>query len=86
MNCWEFKECGREAGGKNVDELGICPACPDHGTHCAHVAGTLCDGEVQGTFARKLGDCVMCDFYKSKHYTMDLTSLGAMLIKNRSKA
>jgi hypothetical protein len=27
------------------------------------VAGTLCKGEVQGTFARKLGNCLACPFY-----------------------
>lgn len=25
INCWEFKQCGREPGGKRVDELGVCP-------------------------------------------------------------
>jgi len=24
LNCWEFMKCGREVGGKNVKELGIC--------------------------------------------------------------
>ncbi len=26
--------------------------------------GHLCKGKVQGTYASKLRDCVMCDFYK----------------------
>ena len=68
MNCWEFKECGREAGGSKAEELGTCKAYPDHGTHCARIAGTLCDGKVQGTFATKLDSCMECDFYKSPHY------------------
>ena len=68
MNCWEFKKCGREIGGKNANELGICPAAPDNGTHCAQIAGTLCKGEIQGTFAQKLYNCMKCDFYKSEHY------------------
>ncbi len=67
MNCWEFKKCGREKGGKNAEELGICPAYPDHGTHCAHVAGTFCKGEVQGTFAQKK-DCRYCSFFYSENY------------------
>ena len=25
-SCWEFKKCGRESGGKNVEHLGVCPA------------------------------------------------------------
>jgi len=29
MNCWEFNKCGREPGGDNVSEYGICPAARD---------------------------------------------------------
>ena len=68
MNCWEFKNCGRENGGAKAAELGVCLAYPNHGTHCATIAGTLCGGKVQGTFAAKLPNCVECDFYKSPHY------------------
>lgn len=74
-NCWEFKGCGREPGGKNAEILGICPATIEShldGTHggknagraCWVVAGTLCRGEVQGTFAKKFGDCLKCDFFQ----------------------
>ena len=75
MNCWEFTKCGREKGGKNVDEYGICPAYPDHGTHCARVAGTFCGGQVQGTFAHKLKNCIQCDFYKCDSYDKDYKGL-----------
>ena len=68
MNCWEFKKCGREKGGSNTNEFGICPAYPDHGQHCAHIAGTLCGGQVQGSFAMKVANCMRCDFYKSSSY------------------
>jgi len=68
MNCWEFKKCGREKGGVKAAELGVCPASPDHGGHCARVAGTLCGAKVQGTFASKLASCLSCEFYKSAHY------------------
>ena len=68
MKCWEFKKCGREAGGAKAAELGVCPAYPDHGDTCARVAGTLCGGVVQGTFASKLANCMECEFYKSEHY------------------
>jgi len=75
LNCWEYKKCGREPGGKNVNELGICPATADKrldGTHngknfgrvCWILAGTYCKGEVQGTFAKKFGVCSKCEFYK----------------------
>jgi hypothetical protein len=73
-NCWEFKKCGREPGGERVRELGVCPAAAEHrldsvhggrmaGRSCWVVAGTLCKGQVQGTFAMKFGSCETCDFY-----------------------
>ena len=68
MNCWEFKKCGREKGAAKANELGVCPSYPQNGTNCARVAGTLCGGKVQGTFATKLANCLQCDFYKSDHY------------------
>ncbi len=68
MNCWEVQKCGRERGGAKAAELGVCPAYPGDGTHCAHVAGTLCGGKIQGSFAMKLANCMKCPFYKSPHY------------------
>ena len=75
QNCWDFKGCGRQPGGGKVEHLGECPAATDArgngvhgGTNCGRVcwgvAGTLCGGEVQGTFAAKLGNCLRCDFYQ----------------------
>ncbi len=73
-HCWEFMECGREPGGRNADELGICPASTalrfdkiNHGKcagrFCWFVAGTLCNGIVQGTFAAKTKNCIKCPFF-----------------------
>ncbi len=70
MNCWEFKNCGREAGGKKVNEFGICPVYPNHGKSCAAVAGTFCGGTVQGTFASKLSNCIKCDYFKSPYFVV----------------
>lgn len=75
LNCWEFKKCGREPGGTNIKNLGICPASTEQkarglnggkngGRICWAIAGTFCEGEVQGTFALKKPYCVTCDFYK----------------------
>lgn len=75
-NCWEFKKCGREPGGPNTNMHGVCPAATEarlDGTHngknagraCWVVAGTLCGGEVQGTFAKKFSNCEKCEFYLS---------------------
>lgn len=74
MRCWEFKKCGRQAGGMKEKEMGICPAYPNEGTHCARVAGTLCGGQKQGAFATKLSECLNCDFYKSDHYDKTYSS------------
>jgi hypothetical protein len=73
-NCWEFKKCGREAGGPNTAELGVCPASVENvldGVHgganagraCWVVGGTLCNGAPQGTFAKKIENCLECRFY-----------------------
>ena len=79
-NCWEYMQCGREPGGSKVDELGVCPTTTDErfnhvnggvngGRFCWFVAGTLCKGQVQGTFAQKLHTCLGCSFYISHpHY------------------
>ncbi len=75
QNCWESKKCGREPGGANSIELGVCPAATETrvngmnsgkngGRTCWAIAGTLCGGKVQGAFATKLTNCMSCDFYK----------------------
>jgi hypothetical protein len=74
-NCWEFMECGREVGGPRAEEQGVCLAATEtrlDGIHggknggraCWAVCGTLCGGEVQGSFAEKMGSCKSCNFYK----------------------
>jgi hypothetical protein len=65
MNCWEFKVCGREEGGAKAHELGVCPAYTrGAGEACWFIAGTLCGGTVQGTYAQKIATCVVCDFFE----------------------
>jgi len=77
MNCWEFKKCGREKGGAKAAELGVCPAYPGNGSHCARIAGTFCGGKVQGTFAMKLANCMQCEFYKSPNYDKSYKTVAA---------
>jgi hypothetical protein len=49
-NCWEFTKCERQPGGL----LG----------YCWKVAGTLCGGKVEGTFAAMMRNCSSCcQFY-----------------------
>lgn len=94
LNCWEFKRCGRQPGGAAVHDKGICPATTEKrldGTHdgvnagraCWVVAGTLCKGEVQGSFAQKYKNCERCDFYqKVKEEEFPKFKFSAVLLNN----
>jgi len=73
LNCWEYKKCGRQPGGHKASELGICPVTTlskldgvhggeNAGRACWAIAGSLCGGIVQGTFAQKLNNCWRCEF------------------------
>ncbi len=75
QNCWEFKHCGRQRNGTKVAELGVCPASTETRTNgvngglnggrgCWAIAGTLCGGAAQGTFASKVVNCMKCEFYQ----------------------
>lgn len=61
VQCWEYMRCGRER-----DATIKCPAYPHFGRICWVVAGTFCEGKVQGTFAQKLEDCRRCEFYQKR--------------------
>ena len=75
-NCWEHKKCGRQPGGNKAEELGICPVTTykeldgahegrNAGRACWAIAGSLCGGKIQGTYAQKLHNCWRCDFMNS---------------------
>jgi hypothetical protein len=75
QNCWEAKNCGRQEGGPKAKELGVCLASVDvsndgkndgknAGRYCWKIGGTLCGGQVQGTFASKMNNCLQCDFFQ----------------------
>jgi hypothetical protein len=74
LNCWEFKKCGRKPQGHHVHNLGICTAAIEErldrergsnaGRACLVVAGTFCQGKVQGTFAEMFKNCEKCTFYQ----------------------
>jgi hypothetical protein len=75
LNCWEIKKCGRQTGGEKAKELGVCIAAKEtrtNGVHggrnggrcCYALAGTLCGGKVQGSFASKLTNCMQCEVFK----------------------
>jgi two-component system, NtrC family, sensor kinase len=59
VQCWEYMKCGRE------NDCSIkCPAFPNFGRICWVVAGTFCEGKIQGTFAQKYEDCTKCEFHR----------------------
>lgn len=68
--CWEYMKCGRDK-----DCSLKCPAYPNFGRICWAVAGTFCEGKVQGTFAQKLEDCQKCEFYQKTRKEHEETEL-----------
>lgn len=52
-HCWEKKKCESES----------CPAYKNECGRCWLIAGTMCGGEVQGTFANKYESCCQCDVF-----------------------
>jgi hypothetical protein len=76
QNCWEAMNCGRHPDGAKAAESGVCPAALPNdrwegihggkhsGRFCWVVAGTFCGGRVQGTYAKKLANCLTCRFLK----------------------
>lgn len=102
-NCWEHTGCGREPGGIKAQELGICPVAVHEefdGAHdgkkagraCWVVAGSLCGGKVQGSYAQKLHNCWKCEFMnlvkkeqESSPYGFSHTRLGVERTLEKAK-
>ena len=87
INCWEHKNCGRQPGGHKTAELGVCPVTTQadlDGAHegknagraCWVIAGSLCGGKIQGTYAQKLTNCWRCDFFNTVKREEDPAPLG----------
>jgi len=77
LNCWQYKLCGREPGGKHVEEFGVCPAATESrldGVHggvnggraCWVVPGTICGTRENNEdyLIQKYRQCSNCGFYK----------------------
>lgn len=73
MNCWEYRLCGRERGGRRSHEFGVCPAWPRSGQRCAEVIGTFCGGSIQDDLEIKLTNREECSFYQSEHFGKNST-------------
>ncbi len=53
--CWEHMKCGKEKE---------CPAYPDHGFDCWTLEGTVCRGQRQEGYEKKVGACrIACKYY-----------------------
>ena len=87
MNCWKFKKCGRQPGGPKAAELGVCPATTSGALNGAHgganagracwvIAGSLCGGKIQGTYAKKLANCWRCEFMNKVKQEEEPAPLG----------
>lgn len=75
LNCWQYKDCGLEAGGSKCETMGVCPAAAETrldnaheglnaGRACWVVPETLCAGKGRSIFSVKFIECKKCDFYK----------------------
>lgn len=74
LNCWEVNRCGRELGGKNSKELGVCCSVKftafngtnngfNGGRYCWAVAGSLKDTPKDCIHNPPGNDCTECNFY-----------------------
>lgn len=74
-NCWEIKDCIHNPERRQKNGGPVCPAARSGefdgvnkgtfaGRFCWAVAGTFCEGQMQGMFPRKFVDCLHCDFFQ----------------------
>ena len=73
-NCWEVMDCGRQPGGAEAEEHGVCPAAietqldginagDNGGRACWVAAGVLSHARIEATFALD-SLCESCSFYQ----------------------
>ncbi|WP_339134528.1 MAG: hypothetical protein WGN25_15610 [Candidatus Electrothrix sp. GW3-4] len=74
LNCWQFKKCGREPGGKNAVNDGVCSVALDIGADGVHngtnggrccwvITNSAYQGDRDGFCLEKSRKCRECDFY-----------------------
>ncbi|MBU0528900.1 hypothetical protein KKF86_03980 [bacterium] len=74
INCWDFNQCGRQHGGKNVEEFGKCHSVQYKsfngingglfgGRYCWHIAGTFQEDEPTCRHLKNVESCDFCEFY-----------------------
>lgn len=75
MNCWEANNCTHNPDREGKGGCALCPAARPGkfdgvnngrfaGRFCWAVAGTFCEGRIQGIFARKFVECLSCKFFQ----------------------
>jgi hypothetical protein len=52
--CWEEMDCTNTH----------CPSYKSSNLRCWQISGTYCEGDPQGMFVEKIGDCHKCKVYK----------------------
>jgi len=73
-NCWQFKKCGREPGGKDALQSGICPVAleteadglhnGENGGRCCWVlTDSACQENPHDLCLETIRKCRECDFY-----------------------
>lgn len=67
MNCWDFNKCGRQMGGAEATNHGVCAAWPDNGKRCAFVVGTMSQNK-NAIRHNDVPSCWVCDYYRSGHH------------------
>ena len=97
-NCWEYLSCGREPGGSNADEMGVCPVTTfeaadgflggrNGGRACVYITGTFCCQVLKGTQRDNKKPCIDCGFYKLlRRENGENMSLGNFMEYIRSQA
>ena len=67
-NCWEIRNCELHKNGRLTLIFGECVASLENMGHsCWMLAGTFCDGQIQGTAAQKEKKCRNCNVYQQYH-------------------
>lgn len=74
INCWEFKKCGREPGGKNAERYGVCSASieidcdglndgKNGGRSCWLWREFACGKIMKRSSVQNIKECHQCTFY-----------------------
>lgn len=69
-NCWQQKKCKKK----------FCPAYRQKKCRCWLVAGTMCEGNMQGVYAKKFLSCLECGVYQNAVFADAITETEEHLI------